>query len=135
MKSLRILLLIFLCSTVALGQQRPDAPAKDTTSVREIMLLDPGVALGKPTLLLPPSFEPGFSFRPPPLFFTGVHPGLPRSLISMDFEPKVDLLSPLRLQRKQESGLQTLYMVLGTVSAGAAAYIAYRHVKKYGFWK
>jgi len=25
--------------------------------------------------------------------------------------------------------------VLGTVQAGAVAYMAYRYVKKYGFWK
>ncbi|MCK5572601.1 MAG: hypothetical protein KAJ12_07560 [Bacteroidetes bacterium] len=135
MKSLRFLLLFLSCSTVALGQPGSDTPSKDTASVREIILLDPGVALGKPTLLFPPSYEPGFTFGYPPLLYRGAHMGLPPSFISMEFEPKVDLLAPLRLQRKRERGLHTLYRVLGTVQAGAVAYIAYRHVKKYGFWK
>ena len=29
---------------------------------------------------------------------------------------------------------RTLWMILGSVEMGGAAYIAYRHIKKYGFW-
>ncbi|MGB5874747.1 MAG: hypothetical protein WBG01_11460 [Bacteroidota bacterium] len=135
MKSLTILLLLIFCSSVVLGQQGSDAPANDTTSAQKILLLDPGVALGKPTLLLPPSFESGFGTTFPLFFYAGAHTGIPPSLISMGFKPKVDMLASIHLQRERESGLQTLHMILGTVTAGAVAYIAYRHVMKYGFWK
>jgi len=134
-KSLTILLLLISCPSVVLGQQGSDTPAKDTTGAQRILLLDPGVALGKPTLLLPPSLESGFGTAFPSLFYAGAHVGLPPSLISMGFEPKVDLASSIRLQQKRERGLQTLYVVLGAITTGAVAYIAYRHVEKYGFWK
>lgn len=43
--------------------------------------------------------------------------------------------SPLYEQYLKNSEFNMLRYVLGTVQAGAVGYMAYRHIKKYGFWK
>jgi hypothetical protein len=35
---------------------------------------------------------------------------------------------------QDEKKYRTLWMVLGSVEMGGALYVAYRHIKKYGFW-
>lgn len=44
-------------------------------------------------------------------------------------------LSPLEKQLKENSKLNPLTFVLGAVQAGAAGYLAYKHIKKYGLFK
>jgi hypothetical protein len=43
--------------------------------------------------------------------------------------------APLYQQYLKDSEFDMVRYVLGTVQAGAVAYMAYRYVKKYGFWK
>jgi hypothetical protein len=43
--------------------------------------------------------------------------------------------APLYQQYLEESKLDMVRYILGTVQAGAVGYMAYRHIKKYGFWK
>jgi hypothetical protein len=43
--------------------------------------------------------------------------------------------SSLYEQYLRDSEFDMLRYVLGTVQAGAVGYMAYRHIKKYGFWK
>ena len=43
--------------------------------------------------------------------------------------------APLYQQYLRDSEFDMVRYVLGTVQAGAVAYMAYRHIKKYGFWK
>jgi hypothetical protein len=50
-------------------------------------------------------------------------------------EEKVDLILPLRLQMEKESRLRPLQSVLRTLQKAGAAYIAYRHITKYGLLK
>jgi hypothetical protein len=83
-------------------------------------------------LRIPPLLLPEGVFQPSP--FPGLPPGVQSSFLVGPLAPKVDLLSPYLLQRQQESRLSTLYMVLGAAGLGGAAYIGYRHVKKYGFY-
>jgi hypothetical protein len=45
------------------------------------------------------------------------------------------LTSPLYEQYLRESQIDMVQYVLGMVQTGAVAYMAYRHIKKYGFWK
>jgi hypothetical protein len=48
---------------------------------------------------------------------------------------RIDLMSPLLLQWESESRMRPFQIVLGSLSAGGAAYVAYRHIKKYGLFK
>lgn len=43
--------------------------------------------------------------------------------------------SPLYQQYLRDSEFDMLKYVLGTVQAGVVGYMAYKHIKKYGFWK
>jgi hypothetical protein len=132
MKTLKILLLVAVCSPALFGQQQPEISTPDTMRTEGIVLLDPGVALGKPTLLLPPWLEPGATLGHPSFLHSNARPGVPPLFVGTGFEPKIDVTAPLRLQRRKDEGLQLLYSVLGAVQAGGVAYLAYRHVKKYG---
>jgi hypothetical protein len=42
---------------------------------------------------------------------------------------------PLYQQYLEDSEFDMVRYVLGTIQTGAVAYMAYRHIKKYGFWK
>jgi len=47
----------------------------------------------------------------------------------------VNILSPLYQNYESSQSLRTLKSILGSVSFGATAYLAYKHLKKYGFLK
>lgn len=130
MKRIGILILSVALTTDAPSQQRADG---DTAAapVNRITILDPGIALGKPILLLPPSLQ-GESPVFPPSLFLAEDPTAPPPFLQGVAGQKVDLTSPLRLQMAREAKLRPLWMVLGTVEAGGAAYAAYRYIKKYG---
>ena len=42
---------------------------------------------------------------------------------------------PLYEQYLQDSEFDMIRYILGTVQAGAVGYMAYKHIKKHGFWK
>lgn len=46
-----------------------------------------------------------------------------------------DILNPLYQKYLESQGMRTINSILGSVSVGAAAYLAYKHLKKYGFLK
>jgi hypothetical protein len=46
-----------------------------------------------------------------------------------------NILNPLKQQYLSTQSMKELKYVLGMVSAGGAAYLAYEHIKKYGFLK
>jgi hypothetical protein len=46
---------------------------------------------------------------------------------------KIDLSAPWKLELARREENRTMYTILGSVNFGGAMYIAYRHVKKYGF--
>ena len=50
-------------------------------------------------------------------------------------EMNLHLTSPLYQQYLKDSDFDMVRYVLGTIQTGVVAYMAYRHIKKYGFWK
>jgi hypothetical protein len=46
----------------------------------------------------------------------------------------IDLAAPWKLQLARESEHKLMYQVLGAIEAGGVAYLAYEHIRKYG-WK
>jgi hypothetical protein len=130
------LFFVLIASTcVVTAQERAGVIAADTGSGNRIVLLDPGVSLGRAVFLLPPSLGPGLSFRDPSMMFSGdaIFTGGPLS--GGVLEPRADLMSPLRLQMDREKNLSPFRMVLGAVETGAVGYMAYRHIKKYGLFR
>ena len=127
-----ILLLTLIFAFTAFGQHASDSLSFDAGAVRRVTLIDPGLALGKPTLLLPPSLlldskvMDSFSadFRE--------DSALSPLLLGGSAEKRLDLLIPYRLQMESEARLRPLQTLLGTVQIGGAAYLAYRYLKKHG---
>jgi hypothetical protein len=102
----------------------------DTSRVcSDIIIIDPRLALGKVTLLFPPVLQREARFAP--LSFTDMHPGIAPPFPEV-YGPKADLMSPFLVQTQKESKLSTIYTIIGAVELGAAANVAYRHIKKYG---
>jgi hypothetical protein len=130
------LALMFITSALAVkGQVHPGAALADTAHTDRVLLLDPGLALGRATFLFPQSLETGLSFRDPAMMFDGS--GFPGAgpFAGGVLEPRADLMSPLRLQWASEKNLNYFQMVLGAVETGAVGYMGYRHVKKYGLFR
>ena len=50
-------------------------------------------------------------------------------------EIKTHFTSPLYQQYLRDSEFDMVRYILGTAQAAAVGYMAYRHIKKYGFWK
>lgn len=125
--------LLTLYAIPVVAQHDAAAIRGDTVTTARVVVIDPGVSLGRPLILLPPLLEGSLMLRVP----ASLQPGRPASLMDPWYVapvvPKADLLSPLRLQQQRDEEMKTLRMILGTVQLGGVAYIAYRHVTKYGF--
>jgi hypothetical protein len=125
----RILVLVVFVSVPAAAQEH--AERTDTSRWNGVVLLDPGIALGRPTLIFPPAFRPetqgGSSLLLQPFPELGPHLFDPHAF------PKADLLSPYVLALQREKQRSTFYTILGAMELSAVAYVAYRHVKKFGF--
>jgi hypothetical protein len=135
---IRILIgLSILCVTFPLwadAQVRPVAASSDTARVNGIVLLDPGISLGRAVFLFPASglsdLPFGDSFNPSPPGGWGPAGPFAGGLA----EPRADLLSPLRLQMARDK-LSPFQTALEAVQLGAVGYMAYRHVRKYGLFR
>lgn len=57
------------------------------------------------------------------------------SALNESGEINTHFTSPLYQQYLRDSEFDMVRYVLGAVQAGAVGYMAYRHIKKYGFWK
>ena len=58
-----------------------------------------------------------------------------KNLQTENGEVNTHFTSPLYQQYLQDSEFDMVRYVLGMAQAGAVGYMAYRHIKKYGFWK
>jgi hypothetical protein len=100
-----------------------------------VVVVDPGLSLGTPVLILPRSLDERTAFIVPPFVTPAWSPesGLP--FVMGPAAQKIDMLAPLHLAWEREKRLAPLYTALGAVELGGVAYIAYRHIKKYGLFR
>lgn len=129
------LLCVYAAVMSAAPAQAPDTTVGRTGDSARVIVVDPGLSLGRPTLLLPPALREERTFAVPPLVEgTGFGAaGLPFLLPGAP--PPPDLMVSYRLQREREQELSTLRSVLGTVQLGAVGYVAYLHLKKRGVFR
>lgn len=126
-------LLLPACSAASSAEVQPAAP--DTGETQRVIVIDPGITLGTPILLLPPSLDEQGTFIVPPFTTPAAFPGGPAPFLMEPVTARIDLLAPLRLQHARENELNTLRTLLGAVQIGGVAYIAYRHLKERGVIK
>jgi hypothetical protein len=119
---------------VASAQVRNHSAAADTASVNRIILIDPGLSFGRAAFLFPPSLGSELPFQNPFMTRPEGDFGATGPFIGLASGPRVDLMSPLRLQFEKEK-LSPFQNALGAVQLGAVGYLAYRHIKKYGLFR
>ena len=130
--SLLILLIASACAVTA--QERSGTAPADTAPVNRIVLLDPGLSLGRAQFLFPSSIRSELPFHDPSMTFPGGDWGPVEPFVGGVLEPRSDLMSPFRLQMGVQK-MSPWQMVLGAVETGAVGYMAYRHIKKYGLFR
>jgi hypothetical protein len=124
MNKLRIFQVLLLCAPLLRGQASLPAAPPDSGRRDRIFLEDPGIATGKPTFFIPPRFINDLTIVLPSYVDDAGYPGASRFSV----DPKLDLLSPLRLQRERDSG--TLRSILGSIQFVGVAFLAVRSLQK-----
>jgi hypothetical protein len=129
---------LLLVSVLSLGtvnaQDHPPGVAADTGHANRIVLIDPGLSLGRATFLFPSTLGSELPFLDLPMTEPQMDPGLVGPFAGGFLAPRADLTSPLRLQMEKEK-LSPFQSALGAVQLGAVGYMAYRHIKKYGLFR
>ncbi len=126
-------LVVFLLAEVAEVTAQENAPLHptDTLTLKSLVFPGPTNSLSSPSFL-PPMW----------LYDTSISRNFPTSFLgyALTSEPalpdkRLDLSWQMGFNRNTDDPIKSLRMVLGAVSAGGAAYIAYQHIRKYGFLK
>ena len=131
MKTVRSTLLIFFFVAVATAQERGTVQSADTLVPKSLFFPGPKNSLGSLSILPPLRLSDVVISRDFPASSFGI------ALLSESPVPekRADLLWNMTLSQKSEDPLATLQMMLGALETGGAAYLAYRHISKYGFLK
>ncbi|MEW5798422.1 MAG: hypothetical protein AB1728_05405 [Bacteroidota bacterium] len=55
-------------------------------------------------------------------------------MMDWTLQSEIDLIQPWKLNLAQQQKYSTVNIVFSGAATGGALYLAYRHIKKYGFW-
>jgi hypothetical protein len=131
MKIIGSMFLIVILAAAAPAQEINTFHSTDTLVPKELVFPSPKNSLGSPSFL--PTLR---------LSDNEVSRDFPTSSLAFALlsepslsEKRADLSWQMTLSRKKEDPLETLRAMLGAVEKGGAAYLAYRHISKYGFLK
>ena len=123
-----ITILLCISMITASGQEQKHTQPQDT-SLNRLRNIDSEFLFDKPSVLFHPLL------RATPVYY----PGLLQPSFTLSMQPfswkspeKVDLVSSWKSVLTKQEELRTLRTILGTVQLGGVAYLAYRHIKKYG---
>ncbi len=126
-------LVVFLLAEVAVTAAQENAALHpiDTLTLKSLVFPGPTNSLSSPSFLPPMWLYDTTLTRDFPSSYLGY------ALTSESAVPdkRIDLSWQMGINRSPDDPLKSLRMVLGAVSAGGAAYIAYQHIRKYGFLK
>ena len=143
-KPLFVVILSFACILHVPAQEQRQNPPPDSTA-KKTQVYDALSLYPSPALTLPLSFKTGlegfdgFLSQSPPTTGSEYGLGFLRLSLASPIPPAWDPQSKLSLatcwtnewRRQQE--YHTFKMILGSIQIGGAAYLAYKHIKKYGF--
>ena len=131
MKIANMMLLVFLGAVVTTAQELNIIQSADTLFPKSLVFPGPQNSLGRPSLLPPLRLADVAITREFPTSSFGIallsEPPVP--------EKRAELYWQMGLTQKNEDPLEAMRMMLQAAEAGGAAYIAYRHMMKYGFLK
>jgi hypothetical protein len=124
-----IVLCIVSCGVAAIGQDAGVRPEADTAG-RHMNFLLPGLSGIQTPMIVPEFFSTGYGPTPgfvvPALDITQPHR-------FGSYRENLDLTAGWRLELAGQEKLKTLQIIMGAAVLGGAGYVAYEHVKKYGF--
>lgn len=133
MKTVRIVLIpLFLTMSLSAQEQSPIQPKDSSLKLLRTAAIPP--SLEQPIVILPLSFAlstPGEGTVQPLYYIFGESP----EQFSWNRSEKTDIASPWKIYLEEQKKNSTWRSVLGSVQLGGVAYIAYRHIKKYGLFK
>ena len=126
MKIFYITILLYAFMVIAIGQVYQ---SKQDTSLNKPRNIDSAFLFDKPPGLFYPSFK-----TTPDYYLSLLQPSFTLSMQSFSWKSpeKIDLISSWKSVLNKQEELRTLRTILGTVQLGGVAYLAYRHLKKYG---
>ncbi len=126
---IKIVLIVLAFALVANGQEQKGGLPRDTLADR-MSIAQPGSLFSINTSLPPLSLAILDGTRldlltpslvPPPQFKPWM------------LETKADILSPWKLELKEQEKYRTLYSIFGSIEVGGVAYLGYRFIKQHGF--
>jgi hypothetical protein len=123
-----MILSVNLLLPLAAQQQEPA-----DSNLTILRMPDPGVLLQRPVFTLPLSFAIVMPEENRQLSLYQSFAGTPRSF-AWDRAPETDLTAPLKLQLYQSPAEKAFHISVSAAGTAGAAYILYKHIKKYG-WK
>lgn len=124
-----VLISLFLTHPLFAQEQKRIEPLDTTLTL--LRMKNPEQLLEQPIVVLPLTFalaKPEQNMQMP-LYQTFA--GTPQSF-AWNRDEKTDLIAPLKLQLYQSETEKAFRITLGAASAGGAAYLAYRYLKKNG---
>lgn len=131
MKPLPFIVMMVMLFQFVFSQEKPILTTIDSSAI-PYLINNPGSLLDKPIVVLPLSFllTAANDQLPASLYYSFA--GTPQSL-SWKQTPSIDLTAPITLQLRDEEKDRPWKITLGAAQLGGVAYIAYKHIKKYGF--
>ena len=132
MKFLPTLILLLLISLLSAQTQHHQKSEPQDTTLSLLRMTDPSVMLERPVFVLPLMFALAHAQDAPLPSLYQSFAGTPQSF-NWDHPSTIDLTAPLKLQLQDAEKDRPWKITLGAAELGGAAYIAYKHIKKYGF--
>ncbi|MFA6456760.1 MAG: hypothetical protein WCW40_08060 [Bacteroidota bacterium] len=124
------LIIFFLITFTVCAQNQRSEPQDSTLGLLRIE--DPSLLLQKPAFVLPFSHVLIVGGKSSRLPLYQSFAGVPQSF-AWDRPAQIDLTAPLMLQLYAAEQERPWRVTLGAASTAGALYIAYKHLKKYGF--
>jgi hypothetical protein len=124
-------ILLFVSAAVGTAQELGAIHRADTLTLKILVFPGPRSSLSSPSFLPPARLSDTAIYRDFPTSFLGY------ALISEPAIPdqRMDLSWKMGITQSKVDPLASFRTVLRALSEGGAAYIAYQHIRKYGFLK
>jgi len=126
-----LLILVLINLTITLPSSAQERIEPQDTTLTLLRMKNPELLLDEPIIILPLTFalaKPEQNLQMP-LYQTFA--GTPQSF-AWDWKTKSDLTAPLMLQLYQSPAEKAIRISLSAASAGGAAYLAYKYLKRNG---
>jgi hypothetical protein len=127
-KSIFLLFLSIAASLNAYSQEPKRAPLQDSSAAR-MQTLDAGSFYPYRQLLFPPPLDTDLQAFPG---FLRQSLALPTPSLSLKSQENLSIASAWKNDVLKQQENKVLKTILGSIQTGAAAYLVYKHVKKYG---